>query len=148
MEPILPDGFAGSVLREMRPSLAEGAYGQAMLAGAAQIGDRIAEAKGVHLDRTLARRASPVGNRTAREVPWAMILILLVILFGLFGGAGRGGGGFLTWMLLGNVLGGSRYRDGDRGGWGGGGFGGYDGGGGFGGFGGGDSGGGGASGSW
>ena len=31
LEPILPDGFAGSVLRGMRPLLRQGAYGQAMI---------------------------------------------------------------------------------------------------------------------
>ena len=150
LEPILPDGFDGSVLREMRPSLSEQNYGQALLAGTAQIGEQIAKAKGVTIERTLSRRASPPQPRASGGIPWTLILIALVFLFGIFGRGGRGGGGFLTWMLLGNILGGSRYRGGGSG-WGGGGFGGYDGGGGgggFGGFGGGDSGGGGASGSW
>lgn len=150
LEPILPDGFNGSVLREMRPSLAQGSYGQALLAGAAEIGDQIAKAKGVSLTRTIPRRSAPpepVGG--GRGLPWPMILVALVFLLMIFGRGGGGGGGLLTWMLLGNVLGGSRYRGGGGGGWGGGGFGGSDGGGGgFGGFGGGDSGGGGASGSW
>lgn len=146
LEPILPDGFDGSILREMRPSLVEGNYGQALLAGTAQIGDQIAKAKGVQISRTLPRRASPAGNRGRTEIPWAVILLIVVLLFGMFGRGSRGGGGFLPWFLLGNLLGGSRYRGGS--GWGGGGFGGYDGGGGFGGFGGGDSGGGGASSSW
>lgn len=144
LEPILPDGFVGSVLREMRPSLREGNYGQALIAGAAQIGDHIAAAKGTEIDRTLPRRAPP--EQSDGGFPFGFVIIILVILF-LMAGRGRGGGGFLTGMLLGNLLGGSR----DRGnGWGRGGFGGYDGGGfgGFGGFGGGDSGGGGASGGW
>ena len=55
------------------------------------------------------------------------------------------GGGFLTGMILGNLM---NRRGGSGGGWGGGGFGGGDSGGGWGGFGGGDSGGGGASSNW
>lgn len=148
LEPALPDGFSGGVLREMRPSLREGNYGPALMAGAAQIGEQIARAKGVRIARTLPRRAPPAGRRGEREIPWAFIILFVVLVFGMFGRGSRGGGGFLTWMLLGNVLGRSRYDD-RGGGWGGGGFGGYDsGGGGFGGFGGGDSGGGGASSSW
>src|SRR5260370_42600679 len=32
LEPILPDGFVGSVLREMRPALREQRYGEAFMA--------------------------------------------------------------------------------------------------------------------
>lgn len=146
LEPVLPDGFVGSVLREMRPSLREGNYGQALIAGTAEIGERIAESKGVTLDRTLPRRDAP-RNTDGGGFPIGGLVLVLAVLF-LITRRG-GGGGFLTGMILGNLLGGSRYRGG---GWGGGGFGGYSdgggGGGGFGGFGGGDSGGGGASGSW
>ncbi|MGI8742489.1 MAG: TPM domain-containing protein [Bryobacteraceae bacterium] len=147
LEPILPDGFAGSVLREARPLLQAQQYGPAMLAAAEEIGSRVAKAKGVTLDFSLVpRRREPVGRQ--RGLPWPIIILGLIVLFSLFSRGrrgGGGGGGFLTGMLLGNVLGG-----GSR--WGGGGFGGYDsgggGGGGFGGFGGGDSGGGGASSNW
>src|SRR5260370_37542890 len=34
LEPIVPDGFAGSVLREMRPALRQQRYGEALLAAA------------------------------------------------------------------------------------------------------------------
>lgn len=143
LEPILPDGFAGGVLRETRPLLRQGAYGQAMLAAADEMGSRIAAAKGVSLDFTLRTRRRVAPQRPV--VPFIVIVIVIVILLSLLGRGG--GGGFLVGMILGNLLGG-----GGRGGWGGGGFGGYDsgggGGGGFGGFGGGDSGGGGASGDW
>ena len=47
LEPILPDGFDGSILRGIQPLLRQGAYGQAMMSGAAQIGSEIARAKGV-----------------------------------------------------------------------------------------------------
>lgn len=145
LEPILPDGFVGGVLREVRPRLQQQQYGQALLAGAEEMGSRIAAAKGVKLDFSLRpTRRAPVPQE--RGLPWPVIVIGLILLFSLFSrGRGGGGGGFLTGMILGNMLGG-----GSR--WGGGGFGGYDsgrgGGGGFGGFGGGDSGGGGASGDW
>ena len=143
LEPILPDGAVGSVLREMRPSLQGGDYGAALQAGASEIGTRIAEAKGVAIERTLPRRAPPQSGGGGRGIPFG--LIAMVILFLLVGRGGRGGG-LLTGMILGNLLGGGRNGGG---GWGGGGFGGGDsGGGGWGGFGGGDSGGGGASGSW
>ncbi len=151
LEPILPDGFDGSVLRQIRPLLQQGAYGDALLAAADVMGSRIAAAKGVTLDVSLRPERSE--RREAPRIPWALIaigVIFLLMLLSRGGGRGRGGGGgtgFLMGMLLGNLLG-----RGGRGGWGGGGFGGYDsgpgGGGGFGGFGGGDSGGGGASGSW
>lgn len=151
LEPTLPDGFVGSVLREMRPSLREGNYGQALMAGSAHIGQTVARAKGVTLDRSLARRGTPSGGDSGGGIPWPLVVIGIVILFSLMS-SGGGGGGFLGWLLLGNVLGGSSRHRGDdwgRGGWGGGGFGGGDsGGGGFGGFGGGDSGGGGASSDW
>jgi uncharacterized protein len=152
LEPLLPDGFAGSVLRQAVPLLRQGAYGQALFAAAEEMGTRIAAVKGVALDfslRPVRRRAAP---RRGNGIPWtAIVLGVLALLFFLRrSGGGRGGGvgGLLTGMFLGNLLG--------RGGgssWGGGGFGGYGSGGGggsggFGGFGGGDSGGGGASGSW
>lgn len=146
LEPILPDGFDGSILRGIQPLLRQGAYGRAMISGAVQIGSEIERAKGIvpeNAPRPRVRQA-PVHE----GLPWPVIVIGIVVFILLFRGGGSGGGGFLTGMILGNLLG----RGGRGGGWGGGGFGGYDsgggGGGGFGGFGGGDSGGGGASGSW
>jgi uncharacterized protein len=142
LEPILPDGFDGSILRAIQPLLRQGAYGPAILSGAAQIGSEVARAKGVAVEP--GERPRVRESRGRQGLPWPLILIGLVVLFFLFRGGGSGGG-FLVGMLLGNLLG----RGGGRGGdWGGGGFGGGGGGGGFGGFGGGDSGGGGASGNW
>jgi len=145
LEPILPDGFDGSVMREARPLLRQNAYGPALFAAAEQMGSRIATAKGVTLDVSLRPQRRVVGQRPG--IPWPFIVIGIIILLVIM--RGGGGGGFLTGMILGNLLG----RGGGGGGWGGGGFGGYDsggggGGGGFGGFGGGDSGGGGASSDW
>jgi uncharacterized protein len=145
LEPILPDGFDGSILRGIQPLLRQGAYGQAMIAGAEQIGAEIDRAKSVTPDTRAHTRDRTVTTR--QGLPWPVIVIGIIVLLLLFRGGGSGGG-LLTGLILGNLLG----RGGRGGGWGGGGFGGYDsgggGGGGFGGFGGGDSGGGGASGSW
>lgn len=145
LEPILPDGLDGSVLREMRPALRQGQYGEALLAAAQTIGSAIAKAKNVSLNAPVQGR---VRRSTGGSIPWPLLLGGLFLLFWLIrsggGRRGGGGGGFWTGLLLGNIMRG-------MGGGGGGGFGGYDGGssgGGFGGFGGGDSGGGGASSDW
>ena len=148
LEPILPDGLAGSVLREMRPALRQQAYGEAMRAAASTLGTTIANAKHVALNATLPRRIQPT---TTDSIPWPIIVGGLFLLIWLmraggprgYGGSGRGGG-FLPGLILGNMMGRSTW--GSRGS---GGFGGYDSGdGGFGGFGGGDFGGGGASSDW
>jgi len=148
VEPIINDGAAGGILRQIRPILQQGNYGGALLAAAEQMGTTIAQSKGVELGGPEPLRRT--GRMVRRpSIPFPLILLGLFFLLWLMGRGGRGGSGtgFLTGMLLGNMMGG-------RSGWGGGGFGGYDGGGGggggggFGGFGGGDSGGGGASGGW
>jgi uncharacterized protein len=146
LEPYIPDGFAGSVLREMRPALRESHYGAALAAAAQVIGSKIAQAKGVEIGQAPQVRRMPQRQRGG-GLPWPLIIIGVVVLLALMGRGGSSGGGFLTGMLLGNLLG--RGGSGGYGGSGGG-FGGYDGdsGGGFGGFGGGDSGGGGASSDW
>jgi uncharacterized protein len=148
LEGDIPDGFAGGVLRGIRPILAQGNYSGALLAAAQQFGSRIAQAKGVQISGVPP--PSTYVPAEPKGIPWLVIIIGLVILFSVLrrggGGGGGGGGGFLTGIILGNLLGGGR-----RDGWGGGGFGGGGGGGGgggFGGFGGGDSGGGGASSDW
>jgi uncharacterized protein len=150
LEPIVPDGFAGGVLRGIRPILRQGDYGGALMAAAQQLGSRIAEAKGVDLGEQEAVRRERPGPQGV-GIPWPLLIFgffALLWIMSRLGGGGRGASGlsgFLTGMILGNMMGRG------RGGWGGGGFGGYDsggGGGGFGGFGGGDSGGGGASSDW
>jgi uncharacterized protein len=147
LEPILPDGLAGSVLREMRPALRQQQYGEAMFAAAQTLGSTIAKAKNVSLNVSLPRRVQPTGTDW---FPWPLVvggfflLLWLMRSGGPRGYGGRGGGGFLPGLILGNVLGRSTW--GSRGS---GGFGGYDSSdGGFGGFGGGDFGGGGASSDW
>lgn len=147
LEPILPDGLDGSILREMRPALRQQRYGEALMAAAETLGSTIAKAKGVSLDTSLPRRVRP---STSDSIPWPLVIggILLLVWIvragrhGGYGGRPRGGG-FLPGMILGNMM--------SRSGWGGrgsGGFGGYDSGDSFGGFGGGDFGGGGASSDW
>jgi uncharacterized protein len=139
LEPSLPDGFSGGILREMRPALRANQYGEAFLAAAHHIGSVIAQAKGVQIDTEPRRR---IQRDTGGGFPWP-ILLGVFILF-LLMSQGGSSGGLLSGMLMGQVLG--RYPRGYH--RGGGGFGGYDSGGGFGGFGGGDSGGGGASSNW
>ena len=56
LEPILPDGLSGDVLREMRPALRQNQYGAAMIAAAQHIGSIIAKSKNVSLDVELPRR--------------------------------------------------------------------------------------------
>jgi len=142
LEPILPDGLDGSILREMRPALRQGDYGDAMMAAAETMGSAIAKAKNVDLQARLPRRARPA---VSDSFPWPVLIggVFFLLLLLTRGGRGGGGLGVLPWLILGNMMGGSM-----GGGRGGGGFGGFDSGGGFGGFGGGDSGGGGASSNW
>ncbi len=149
LEPYIPDGFAGSVLRQMRPALRGGQYGEALMAAAQTIGERIAQAKGVSIDATLQRRMPREQQR--EPFPWPVVVgAILLLLFLTRAGArgqrgyyGSGFSGLLTGMLLGHMMGRSTW--GSRGS---GGFGGFDSSDGFGGFGGGDSGGGGASSDW
>jgi len=152
LEPIISDGTAGSILRGIRPILRQGNYGAALLAATQQLGQRIADAKGVTIEgappRPQRSRDSD-GGGSVIGIIFAFVLLML-FLRGISGRGGRGGGGgtgLLTGLLLGQMLGGRRSDWGGGGNWGGGGFGG-GGGGGFGGFGGGSSGGGGASGGW
>ena len=145
LEPILPDGVAGDVLREMRPALRKGDVGDAMIAAAGTIGGIVAHAKNVQL--TVQPPPRKYRPETSDHVNIFLILgiVVLVLLFSRAAGPRGGGGlGVLPWLLLGNLMGG-RSSYGSRGS---GGFGGFDSGDGFGGFGGGDSGGGGASSDW
>ena len=149
LEPIVPDGYAGGVLRGIRPILRQGNYGGALLAAAQQLGQHIAEAKGVTIEGQPAPQAGSRDSGGGSGI-FGIIITFVILLFLLRGLSGRGGGGlggFLTGMLLGNMMGGRRGGGWSGGGFGGGGGGGF-GGGGFGGFGGGGSGGGGASGGW
>lgn len=151
LEPIIPDGNAGGILREMRPSLRAGNYAQALSDAARTIAEKIAQAKGVQIGMAPPMRHS---RPRPESFPWEVVVVVggLMLLMLFFGGGrsgrggyggGRGGGGFLAGMILGQLLGGGGSRTRSSGG-----FGGYDSGDSFGGFGGGDSGGGGASSDW
>ncbi len=63
LEPIIPDGFAGSVLREMRPALRQQRYGEAMMAAAETIGSTVAKAKNVTITTQLPRRVRQHSKR-------------------------------------------------------------------------------------
>ncbi|MEP6960526.1 MAG: TPM domain-containing protein [Acidobacteriota bacterium] len=153
LEPIITDGYAGDVLRSIRPILRQGDYGAALLAAVQQFGQRVAQSKGVTIDGQPPppRRGKGDGGGGFGGIIIGFI-VLMFVLSALGGGGGGGGGNILTGILLGQLLGGGRrggnWSGGGFGGGGGGGGGGWSGGGGFGGFGGGGSGGGGASGSW
>jgi uncharacterized protein len=139
LEPVLPDGAAGGILRGMRPALRAGNYSEAFLEAARQLGARLAGAKGVIIDEALpGRRAMRSEGRGLEQIPtpWLVvggIVLLFLVARAFSGGRRRYGGG--PWISTGGF---------------GGGFGGSSGGGGssWGGFGGGDSGGGGASSDW
>lgn len=163
LEPIINDAAAGDILRSIRPILRQGDYGGALLSAVQQMGQRVADSKGVKIE------GQPVGRRRGNGgggfpigfaiLAFFVFMILMSLLGGRRGpprgpGGGGGGGDLLTGLILGQLLGsagrrGSGWSHGGFGGSGGGGGGwGGGGGGGFGGFGGGSSGGGGASGGW
>ncbi len=146
LEPILPDGASGDILRSMRPALRAGEYGPAMLEAGHQLGARIAQSKGIQLDTSLPSRRQPQGEDVQSILGLIFPFLLIFLLIWIVNRSnrqrryygGRGGGVYPIGFPMGGGWSGS----------GGGGFGGYDSGDGFGGFGGGDSGGGGASSDW
>lgn len=137
LEPLLADGSAGTLLREMRPALRDGGYGAALSIAAHSIGERVAKARNVRIEQAAPRSAT--GRRSDGGFPWevsALIVVAGLVFFASSHRRRRRGG---VPAMFGGA--GSFSR-------GGGGFGGYDSGDSFGGFGGGDSGGGGASSDW
>ncbi len=151
LEPILNDGYVGSIQRSIREELRAAKYGDAIAKAVKAMGSAIAKSKGIEgFGTPLAEQQRPARGRRQEPqgngIPWWLIILVIIFLgpyiLRMLGGGGRGGG------YYGGGWGG--------GGWGGGGFGGSSGGGGsgggsgggFGGFGGGDFGGGGASSDW
>jgi len=133
LEPIIPDGLAGSILRSMTPYLQNGDYDSAVMLGAGSIARIIAQDMRATLDQPIPGPVRVQSRDRASTVSLIKVILFLLILLpsmlfsrrrGMSGGFWYGGTGF------------------------GGGFGGGSGGGGFGGFGGGGSGGGGAGGGW
>lgn len=147
LEDVIPDGYAGWVLREMRPHLRAGDYRGALLAAAETLAARIGEARGVKPDGAAPRRAPA----QEEEAPWWLLAA-----------AGVGGLMLLAAVSRARRLAKRRYFDDAPAAWflpvfwqnagfptrSSGGFGGFDSSDSFGGFGGGDSGGGGASSDW
>ena len=147
LEPFITDGYAGQVSREtMVPFFKQGDYSGGLRAGAEQIAQRLAQARGTSLPG-LVKSPPPRQRDNGGGFPWWLILLLLYLIFitrfrrrrrfwgGPWSGWSSGAGGF------GAGFGGG--FGGFGGGSSGGGFGG-----GFGGFGGGRSGGGGGGASW
>ncbi|HYM09485.1 MAG TPA: TPM domain-containing protein [Bryobacterales bacterium] len=139
LEPILPDGKVGGILRDLRPFLRQGNYDDAVLQALNQMAGVIAQAAGVTLD-TLRLRP-PAAQFQRRYVPpaWVSVAIFFIFWGFLLG---------LPALFILPLLIGRRGGSSAGGGWGGGG--GSDSGGSSdsGGFGGGDFGGGGASSNW
>ena len=100
LEPILPDGFDGSMLRATRPRSSK-VLRPALFAAAEANGYSIAAAKGVSLDFGLR----PIGCAGARASPDSLPLIVIGYHRFATDRRGGGGGGFFTGMLLGNLLG-------------------------------------------
>jgi uncharacterized protein len=94
LEPVITDGSAGGILREMAPELREGRYGPAMMVAAFEIGSRIARAKNIEVAtpapvRTRARSAHP-----SRYLPLVFFGVVgILFLLRLTGGGDSGGGG-------------------------------------------------------
>ena len=153
LEPYITDGFAGETSRVvMAPHFRQGAFGEGLLAGAARIAGRLAEARGVELEGVPRPAAEP---RTSPRVPGIAIFFALLLLSTIMRAVSSAGrrrrrrwGRRSTWSGWHSGVGpfGGGFGGGLGGGFGG--FGGSGGGGGFGGFGGGRSGGGGGGASW
>jgi len=148
LEPILPDGLDGSILRQMRPGLRAQNYGEAMMAAAETLGATVSRARKVSLNAQLPRHMRPT---VANSLPWPLVagaLLELAFLGFLVIYALRRHGGGRRAFLPGDAMLGNPALVTPSGTQSGGGFGSYDSSDSFGGFGGGDFGGGGASSDW
>ena len=137
LEPVMTDAMSGLIIRNaITPQFKAGDYDAGVEAGVDAITQQLSLDRGVAIQK--AQAAAQVEDSAAASGHFPIGFIILIVIFLLVFSRG-----WLPWLILGNVLGGS-----GRGGWGGGGgFGGGSGGGGFSG-GGGSFGGGGASGGW
>lgn len=144
LEPIIPDGVAGDVLRSMRPALRAGQYGPALIEAARVLGTRIAAGKNIEVPEALPARqfrednTPQSGSAKQRQLTQILLVVGVMALLAFFNRRRGGNGGGGPWFFPG----GGGYSSG--GGFGGAGSGGSS----WGGFGGGDSGGGGASSDW
>ncbi|MBI5199653.1 MAG: TPM domain-containing protein [Nitrospirae bacterium] len=141
IEPIIPDGVAGEIIRnEIAPSFKGGRYGEGLYRGTYAIAERIAKKKGITLEgrppiRSEKIRVPNTGYPIEKVFPIIFLIVFLIVFSTIFHLLHYKGRGRKRWSsgMFGGSFGGSS----------GGGFSG-----GFGGFGGGSSGGGGASGDW
>lgn len=121
LESIVPEG---RVLREMRPALREGDFGDAAMAAAETIGVAVAKARRVNVSASLPRRYRP---GILDWFPWPLLIgvvFLLIWLMRMGGVRGDGtctGGGLLPALLRGRTTTRSTWGGNGRGG-----FGGYD----------------------
>ncbi len=93
LEPIIPDGYAGGVLRGIRPILRQGNYGGALLAAAEQFGQRIAQAKGVTIEGQPPIRTVSTDSGGGGGIFGIIIFfVILMFIFRLLSGRGGRGG--------------------------------------------------------
>ena len=83
LEPVIPDGYAGSVLRGIRPILRQGNYGGALLAAAEQYGQRIADEKGVDLG--MGRPPRERVSTHQQSIPWPVLMGGFFLLMWIIG---------------------------------------------------------------
>src|SRR5580698_9267216 len=69
LEPVIPDGYAGGVMRGIRPILRSRNYAGAILAAADEFGQRIAQSKGVALSPERPIATGPVRHRNSIPGP-------------------------------------------------------------------------------
>lgn len=151
LESVIPDGYAGWLLREMRAALRAGDYRGALLAAVNTVAARVAEARGVKMSPAAGRR--PAAPQPEDSLPWwlaaagglAFLLVFAALARSRRAALRRGYYGDMpaaaVWLPV-------LWQDAGFPARSSGGFGGFDSGDSFGGFGGGDSGGGGASSGW
>ena len=70
LEPVIPDGYVGGVLRGIRPILRQGNYGGAIGAAIEQFGDKVAKSKGVDLGS--GAPSARVERGPAGSIPWTL----------------------------------------------------------------------------
>jgi uncharacterized protein len=135
LESSLTDAKSGYIIRNyIVPGFKSGSYYNGIAAGMDAVTGVISDQQEI-TDEQIAQSLRKQAKKSP-QIPFGLIIFLLMFVFGGFGRRRRGG--LFTALFLGSMLGGGRSRGG---GFGGGGFGGFSGGGG--GFG-----GGGASGGW
>jgi len=140
-EGFITDAMAGRIRDAIgQASVNAGSYAAGLVAGVRLLGAAYAQEFNFKLTGTPppAPETAPAGGGHGSAV--FVNLLFLVVLFLVFRGVARrrGGGGFLSGLILGSLMNSGGRRGGwGGGGFGGGGFGGFGGGGGFGGFGGG-----------